>query len=114
MPIKVNGTNGNDSIIADSGNDTINAGNGDDTISGGDNADKIYGDKGNDVEYKFNEIYINDIKEKVASWLVDNKYDSVAAAIEDGNKDVFIAFIDASLPNKNGPAGGYDIFVPVV
>ncbi len=70
--------------------------------------------EGNDVEYKFNEVFINDVTEKVAAWLSDNDYGSVSEAITAGDTEVLTAFVNASLPNTNGPAGGYDIFVPVV
>ena len=70
--------------------------------------------EGNDVEYKFNEVFINDVTEKVAAWLSDNNYGSVSEAITAGDTEVLTAFVNASLPNATGPAGGYDIFVPVV
>ena len=67
--------------------------------------------EGNDVEYKFNEAFINDVTEKVAAWLTSEGYSSVEAAMEAGRTDVLVSFVNASLPNATGPAGGEDIFI---
>lgn len=73
----------------------------------------------NDVEYKFNEAVINQITEKVASWLsTETEYGSVMEAIADGNKDVLAQFVNAVKPYDQGFGTesyvGEDILVPVV
>ena len=76
-------------------------------------------ESGNDVEYKFNETVINQITEKVASWLsTETDYSSVMEAIADGNKDVLAQFVNAVKPYDQGFGTesyvGEDILVPVV
>ncbi len=46
---KIDGSNGNDTILGGSGADTLNGNEGDDVLQGGNNADLLNGDAGNDL-----------------------------------------------------------------